>query len=106
MQMGFEMTGTNESRGATGMAANWEVALIVAVEKALVQLRWLIKSEHQKTDGVEKPDVHAQVNRLSALTDLAYPGVGGLPMSETTATKLHQHNATAMQWIRDGGANL
>lgn len=106
MQMGFGMTDTNEKRDATGMPANWEVALIVAVEKALVQLRWLIKSEHLKTDGVEKPDVHAQVTRLAALTDLAYPGIGGLPMSEATATKLHQHNATAMQWIRDGGANL
>ncbi|WP_259641307.1 hypothetical protein [Pseudomonas cannabina] len=100
------MTEKNEEREATGVPANWEVALIVAVEKALVQLRWLIKSEHLKKDGVEKSDVHAQVTRLTALTDLAYPGVGGLPMSETTAIKLHQHNATAMQWIRDGGANL
>ncbi|WP_231669750.1 hypothetical protein [Pseudomonas lini] len=95
-----------EQRDATGMPENWEVALIVAVEKALVQLRWLIKSENRKADGVEKPDVHAQVSRLSALTDLAYPGIGGLPMSEATAAKLHQHNAIAMQWVRDGGANL
>lgn len=96
----------NEKRDVTGMPENWEVALIVAVEKALVQLRWIIKSEHRKTDGVEKPDVHAQVSRLTALTDLAYPGIGGLPMSEATAAKLHQHNSTAMQWVRDGGANL
>lgn len=96
----------NENRDVTGMPENWEAALIVAVEKALVQLRWLIKSEHRKTDGVEKPDVHAQVSRLTALTDLAYPGIGGLPMSEATAAKLHQHNSTAMQCVRDGGANL
>ncbi|WP_332872238.1 hypothetical protein [Pseudomonas cremoris] len=96
----------NEKREVTGMSDNWEVALIIAVEKALVQLRWLIKNEHRKTDGVEKSDVHAQVSRLTALTDLAYPGIGGLPMSEATAAKLHQHNATAMQWVRDGGANL
>ncbi|WP_273806390.1 MULTISPECIES: hypothetical protein [unclassified Pseudomonas] len=96
----------NESRDANGMPDNWEVALIVAVEKELLQLRWLIKSEYQKTNGVEKSDVHAQVSRLTALTDLAYPGIGGLPMSETTAAKLHEHSATAMQWIRNGGSTL
>lgn len=100
------MTDTKEERAANGMPENWEGALIVAVEKTLVQLRWLIKSEHRKTDGVEKPDVHAQLSRLTAQTDLAYPGIGVLPMSEATAAKLHPQNAPAMQWVRDGGANL
>lgn len=96
----------NESRDADGMPDNWEVALIVAVENALSQLRWLIKSEYQKTDSIEKSDVHAQISRLSALTDLAHPGIGGLPMSETTAARLRDHNATAMRWVRDSGAAL
>lgn len=95
------MTDTTDSNGST---TNWELALIIAVEKELVQLRWLIRNEHRGTEGLHKQDVHSQVSRLTALTDLAYPG--GLPVSETTAAKLHQHNATAMQWLREGGSNL
>lgn len=95
------MTDTSDENGAT---TNWEVALIIAVEKAMVQLRWLIRHEHLETQSVQKQDVHDQVCRLSALTDLARPG--GLPVSETTAVKLQLHKATAMQWVREGGACL
>lgn len=86
------------------MADNWEMALIAIVEKELHQLKWLIKCEHNRTDGIEKQDVHAQVSRVTALTDLAYPE--GLPMSETSIAKLHQLNETAMRYVREGGAAL
>jgi hypothetical protein len=83
---------------------NWELALIAVVEKELGQLKWLIKCEHNRTEGIEKQDVHAQVSRITALTDLAYPG--GLPLSETSTAKLHQLNDTAMRYVREGCADL
>ena len=90
------------------MADNWELALIAVVEKEMGQLKWLIKwlikCEHNRTEDIEKQDVHAQVSRVTALTDLAYPG--GLPLSETSAAKLHQLNEAAMRYVREGGARL
>jgi hypothetical protein len=86
------------------MADNWELALIAVVEKELGQLKWLIKNEHHRTEGIEKQDVHSQVSRVTALTDLAYPG--GLPMSETTKAKLNQLSEHAMRDVRQGGASL
>jgi TATA-binding protein-associated factor Taf7 len=85
------------------MADNWELALIAVVEKELSQLLWLIKCEHNSTDGIEKQDVHSQVSRVTALTDLAYPT--GLPLSETSIAKLNQLNETAMRYVREGGAS-
>lgn len=85
------------------MADNWELALIAVVEKELSQLLWLIKCEHNSTDGIEKQDVHSQVSRVTALTDLACPS--GLPLSETSIAKLRQLNETAMRYVREGGAS-
>lgn len=86
------------------MSDNWELALIAVVEKELDQLKWLIKCEHNRTEGIERQDIHAQVSRLGGLTDLAHPP--GLPLSETSIAKLHQLNETAMRLVRDGVAAL
>lgn len=70
------------------MIKNWEQALIAVVERELAQLEWLIKSECAGKEDVERGDVHAQIDRLGGLTDLADPQ--GLPVSEMTAAKLRQ----------------
>jgi hypothetical protein len=82
------------------VADNWEFALLAVVEKELDQLKWLISCEHNGTEDIERQDVHAQVNRLSGLTDLAHPP--GLPLSDTSIAKLHQLNEAAMRIVRDG----
>ncbi|MBV4452935.1 MULTISPECIES: hypothetical protein [Pseudomonas] len=80
------------------MSSNWELALIAVVEKELGQLKWLIDCQRDGVEDIEKQDVHAQVSRVTALTDLAYPDA--LPLSETSAARLRQFNDTAMRWVR------
>lgn len=80
------------------MVKNWEQALIAVVERELAQLEWLIKSELVGNEDVERGDVHAQIDRLCGLTDLAQPE--GLPVSEMTGAKLHQLSEAAMSMVR------
>lgn len=86
------------------MAKNWEQALIAFVEREIVQLEWLIKSERAGEEDVERGDVHAQIDRLGDLTDLADPE--GLPVSETTAAKLRQLNEVAMSMVGSRLSNI
>lgn len=86
------------------MIKNWEQALIAVVERELAQLEWLIKSECAGEEDVERGDVHAQIDRLCGLTDLAQPE--GLPVSETTGAKLHQLNEAAMSMVRSRLSNI
>lgn len=86
------------------MVKNWEQALIAVVERELAQLEWLIKSERAGEEDVGRGDVHAQIDRLCSLTDLAQPG--GLPVSETTGARLHQLNEAAMGMIRSRLSNI
>ena len=74
--------------------------MIAVVEKELGQLKWLIDCHRNGVEDIEKQDVHAQVSRITALTDLAYPDA--LPLSETSAARLRQVNDTAMRWVRAG----
>jgi hypothetical protein len=76
------------------VAANWELALISFIERESVQLRWLANG----TDEIEKGDVHAQISRMSGLTDLAHPD--GLPLSETSVAKLRLINEEVMEIAR------
>lgn len=86
------------------MAKNWEQTLIAIVERELAQLEWLIKSERAVEEDIERGDVHAQIDRLCGLTDLAHPE--GLPVSETTSAKLHQLNEAAMSMVRSRLSDL
>ncbi|HBO7832529.1 TPA: hypothetical protein L5A09_006682 [Pseudomonas aeruginosa] len=81
------------------MADNWEVALISAIERELVQLEWLINCEQAGEEDVEGGDVLAQISRIGGLTDLVY--ADGLPLSETTRAKLGQQSERVMQMARD-----
>lgn len=80
------------------MAKNWEQALIAVIERELGQLECLIECERAGNEDVGSGEVHAQIDRLGGLTDLADPE--GLPVSETTAAKLHQLNQAAMSMVR------
>lgn len=80
------------------MAANWELALISFIERESVQLRWLADCVQNGTDEIEKGDVHAQISRMSGLTDLAHPD--GLPLSETSVAKLRLINEEVMEIAR------
>lgn len=68
------------------------------VERELTQLEWLIRSEQNGEEDIGRGDIHAQISRLCGLTDLAHPD--GLPVSETTRTKLHQQSEAAMSMVR------
>ncbi|NWL45430.1 hypothetical protein DM819_05975 [Pseudomonas hunanensis] len=81
------------------MSQNWEQALLAVARRELAQLEWLIECEQGGNEDVCRGDIHAQIDRLSGITDLAHSD--GLPVSETTAIQLHQHNAQAMALIRD-----
>lgn len=80
------------------MPQNWELALIAVVERELAQLEWLIKCVQNGEEDIENGDVHAQISRLSGLTDLSQ--ADGLPLSETSIAKLRQQNEVAMQLAR------
>ncbi|MFL1449137.1 hypothetical protein ACI77O_12150 [Pseudomonas tritici] len=82
------------------MEQNWEVALIRAVDAELEQLKWLIQCEHDRTNDIARTDVHAQISRLSGITDLSH--VADFPFSETSKARLIQLNETALRYVRDG----
>lgn len=81
------------------MADNWEVALISAIERELVQLDWLINCQQAGEEDIEAGDVLAQISRIGGLNDLVY--ADGLPLSETTRAKLTQQGERVMQMARN-----
>jgi len=80
------------------VAENWELALISFVNRECAQLQWLANCVQNGTDDIERGDVHAQISRMSGLTDLAH--AGGLPLSETSVAKLHLMNEEVMKIAR------
>lgn len=80
------------------MAENWELALISFVNRECAQLQWLADCVQNGTDDIERDDVHAQISRMSGLTDLAHSG--GLPLSETSVAKLRLVNEEVMEIAR------
>lgn len=81
------------------MALNWELALMIVIERELAQLQWLVECVLNGTDDIGKTDVHGQISRISGLTDLAKPD--GLPLSEISIAKLRQLNDAAMLLARN-----
>lgn len=59
------------------MADHWELALIAVIERELAQLAWLIECVRSGEEDTPRSDVHAQINRLSGLTDLSGEGYSG-----------------------------
>ncbi|MBN4180673.1 hypothetical protein [Pseudomonas savastanoi] len=98
------MSLTAANRSGHTMEKNWQQALIAVIERELGQLEWLIKCERAGEEDVERGDVHAQIERLGGLTDLADPE--GLPVSETTAAKLRQLNEVVMGMVRSRLSNI
>lgn len=80
------------------MTKNWELALISVIQKEIGQLEWLIQGEKSGDEEVERGDIHAQIDRIGGLTDLAHETE--MPLSDTTRAKLLQLNEVAMELAR------
>lgn len=52
-----------------GGALGWELSLLSVIRSELEQLKYLVEDE---SGDIGLPDIHAQVSRLSGLTDLTY----------------------------------
>jgi len=61
----------------------WEQSLLHVISEELEQLRSLIEDQ---ADDTVLPDVHAQMSRLSGLTDLVY--ADDLKLSRETRTSI------------------
>lgn len=85
------------------MADNWELSLIAIVDRELAQLERLIDCERNGRDDIERGDIHSQLSRLNALTDLSLPE--GLLLSETSAARLSQQNLRVMELARSLATN-
>lgn len=86
------------------MAINWEQALIAVIERELRQLEWLIDAESAGEGGIQNGDVHAQIDRIGGLTDLAQPD--GLPVTQTTAARLQQVNNSVLSIARSRSSSI
>ncbi len=52
-----------------GGALSWELSLLSVIRGEFEQLKYLVEDE---SGDIDLPDIHAQVSRLSGLTDLTY----------------------------------
>lgn len=73
----------------------WEQSLLRVISEELGQLRFLIEDQ---ADDTELPDVHAQISRLSGLTDLVY--ADDLKLSRETRTSIEELANRAEELVR------
>lgn len=76
-------------------ASAWEASIVAAIAEELDQLRYLVKD---KSGSTEKGDIHAQIDRLCGLTDLAHKEA--IPFSESSRVQIRELNEMAMGMIR------
>lgn len=76
-------------------ASDWEASIVAAITEELDQLKYLVAD---KSGATGKGDIHAQVDRLCGLTDLAHNEA--IPFAESTRHQLRELNEMAMGVIR------
>lgn len=76
-------------------ASAWEASLVAAITEELDQLKYLVED---KSGSTEEGDIHAQIQRLCGLTDLAHNEA--IPFSEPTKLQIRELNEMAMGMIQ------
>ncbi|OLU16687.1 hypothetical protein BVH01_08875 [Pseudomonas sp. PA1(2017)] len=73
----------------------WEASLVAVIAEELDQLKYLVED---KSGASEERDIHAQLDRLSGLTDLAHNAA--IPFVESTRLQIREMDELAMGMLR------
>ena len=76
-------------------ALGWELSLLSVIRAELEQLKYLVEDE---SGDIGLPDIHAQVSRLSGLTDLTYNE--SFHFSTETRTEIERIAQQSMDMMR------